>query len=81
MRLRIWWWWFRGSIWWFGFLKGLVLECRGMKDKLSRLIGMVLRDDLVDVADDGCGDPPLLKLELDSSALSRRESFRKRIFL
>ena len=57
-----------------------MLECMGTKGKLFRLIGKALRDDLADVVGDDCGgDPPLLKLELDSSALSRRENLRKQI--
>lgn len=54
-----------------------MLECMGTKGKLFRLIGQAMKDDSVDVVGDDCGDPPLLKLEFDSTALSRRESFSK----
>lgn len=58
-----------------------MLECMGTKGKLFRLIGQAMKDDLVDVVGDDCGGgPPLLKLEFDSTALSRRESFRKLYF-
>lgn len=50
-----------------------MLECMGTKGKLFRLIGQAMKDDSVDVVDDCGGDPPLLKLEFDSTAESPGE--------